>query len=134
MINRQVIVSESWNPFEIFLLIACVLGGVAGILRPDESSAVVEEALPRTIALVWYSGLTTGAVISLLGALKNIFIERIGVTLLAGMSLGYACIVIISSPRPLAFGSIITASFSISCVLRSIQLTGILRRRNTDES
>lgn len=127
--RRIFVLTESWNPFEIFLLVACILSGFTGIFAPEKASAAVQEILDsRVLQMVYYVGLAVGGCIALYGFVRNLFIERIGITLISGIILGYLLIILSTSPRSLAQALFMTFAFFAACVVRIIQITRLLKR------
>lgn len=130
--HKPFLVSNNRNPFEIFLLVACVFGGVGGFIDPSRASSVILEAVPRYILIIWYLAIAIGGTITLVGLLGKklifLFLERLGLVLLTGFSLGYSIILLTHINRPLALSALITLSFSIACLVRLIQVSRELQR------
>lgn len=126
--RRVFVLIESYNVFEIFLLLGAIISGASGVFFPERASGALE-VLPRYVQLIWYISLVAGGLIALYGCIKNIFIERIGITLLMSISFGYVVVVLSAvSNRPLAVGLITTLSFSVACGIRVLQINRILKR------
>jgi hypothetical protein len=125
------VISSRRNPFELFLLAACLLSGVSGVIDPYRGSQAVVDALPLWELYVWYSGLAIGSLIALLGALRrrmlDLYIERMGLSLLTGLTLGYAVALVSQANRPLALPVVVTISFCVACYVRLRQINSELR-------
>ena len=116
------------NPFQVFMMLACILSGFFGLFTPGESSSAIQRLLPETIQVIWYVGLLLGGILGLYGLVRNMFIERISMTLLAGISIGYAFILFEISPRILTFSVFVIIFFSIACIVRIFQIRRLLKR------
>lgn len=125
-IRRIFVFHETWNPFQIFLMIACITSGLGGIIAPEKSSSVIAEILSRPFQIMWYTGLIIGGLVSIYGSFRNPFVERIGNTVLMGITAGYVIIVVGQTQRPLTVPLVITISFSLACVLRILQINRLL--------
>jgi hypothetical protein len=112
------------------MMISCILSGSVGIFVPTSASAAVAHTLPRIVQLVWYGGLVAGGLLALYGEFRNLFIERLAVTMLTGIVIGYQVVIISVSPRPFTFASITTFAFSVACIWRIVQINRILKRES----
>jgi ABC-type microcin C transport system permease subunit YejE len=110
------------------MMVACILSGLSGLFAPSESSAAIQRLLPKAVELGWYLGLIIGGVIGLYGLVKNLLVERIGMTILTSISFGYLLVLINVSPRLLTFSLFIILFFSLACLIRIIQVNRLLKR------
>lgn len=125
------VVASGRNPFSLFLLIALVVAGVSGLWDPAQASAAVAHLLPHWELSIWYGGLVVSAGIALAGILsKNVtalLVERVGLTVLCVLTLGYcAAVVVAGSAGNVA--ALIAAGLAVACCSRVIQISRDLRR------
>lgn len=129
--QRLVFVSASRSPFEIFMLFACILSGIAGLINPHRVS-VIASVLPLWELYIWNAGIITGGFVALIGVWKSsfasLYVERIGLTLLVGLSFMYVVAIIALSGFTFGLAVMMTAAFSIACVFRLRQIIVDLRR------
>ncbi len=131
--NKQQIfvLIESRNPFQVFMFIACIFSGLSGLFIPNRFSSSFQSTLPHSIQLIWYTGLIVGGVVAFYGTLRNIFIERIGITILTGIILGFTIVIISHASRFLNASFFLTIAFLIACVIRIIQITRYIKKGPT---
>lgn len=125
-IMKRIIQVESWNPFETYLLVVSFIAGLAGLFFRGETSSVVANILPYWVLWVWYTGLTLGSLLGIVGVhvrfIYKLQVEMIGISILGSVSLGYALAVSIGGGRAFVYSVILVAFFSFACIARSIQL------------
>lgn len=133
---KAVILPPGWNPFQTFLMTAAVMGGISGLFARNETSQVAARILPYWILCIWYTGLVIGGILSLIGMFVNIknrlLVKIAGISLLGGVGTGYTTLIGIAGGRYFTYTVLITAAFSLACIIRVIQLTKILH--NPDKS
>ncbi len=117
--------------FEIYLLGACVLVGLSGIVVPAARSRSLVATFPPVAQLGWYVGILLGGALGILGIVRGcaigLLIERAAMIMLAGMcaSFGIASVAFVG---PVAItGSIMLWGFVAPCVARAVQITSDLR-------
>jgi hypothetical protein len=124
------------NPFQLYLLAACVLSGLAGLFAPASESAVVARSLPGWAVMAWYSALVAGATVSIVGVLTrgvgSLLIERVGLAMLAGFTMLYSGLVFVDAPRG-TFSALFLAAFAAACVGRFLQIGRDLKRAEAVE-
>jgi hypothetical protein len=128
----MILVSSGRHPLAIFLLVACVLTGVAGLLSPVSTSPTVAHLLAPWELEAWYSGLILSGGATLVGVmatgLSSLLIERVGLVVLASLSGMYAAAIAIQGHTPLTFAAAFTGAFALGCVGRVVQINGSLRK------
>lgn len=110
------------NPFQVWLLAACVLAGITGIIAPDEGS--VARQLSGGMQLYWYLSLLIGSAIALAGMwwrdpLTGVLIERAGLVILGPAALVYTAGILSFGLSP---GVLIVAAFALSIFVRIRQI------------
>lgn len=129
---KRIIQIDTWNPFETYLLVAAFVGGIAGLLYRDETSPTVASVLPDWVLCTWYAGLTLGALLGIVGVhvrfTYKLQVEMVGISILGGISLGYAVTISIGGGRAFAYSVILVVFFSFACISRLIQLFKKIRK------
>lgn len=132
MLQNGAILRSGRNPFEMFLLGACVLSGIVGVLAPAATEGAVARVLPPWAGSVWYAGLFVGAGISftgvLLRGLKSLLVERVGLLLLAGFFGVYAFAVFALAGWRGVFVSLFVAAFAVAATARFVQIGRDLKK------
>lgn len=123
-----VVVHSGRNPFQLWMLSACVLSGVVGLTGPGENSSAISRLLPGWETTAWYVGLAAFGLIGLFGAVRNnLLIERVGMAGLSTLALLYAVgVVAVAGTRGL-FAALLIAAFAAACVTRFLQINRDLR-------
>lgn len=128
---RIPVISSRRNPFEIFLLAACLLSGVAGLIDPARGSQAVVNTIPSWELYIWYAGLAVGSLITLWGALGrrviHLYLERMGLSLLTGLTFGYVIALMSHISKPLALPTVVTMFFCVACFVRLRQINAELK-------
>jgi len=126
------LVRSGRNPFEVLLLVACAMAGVIGLVAPNASANAITAALPHWEVLCWYSGLLAGGVISLAGVfargVTSLFVERVGIILLACLMLAYALALFAQVGIRGVLPASITGLFAVACAVRFVYITTDLKR------
>lgn len=122
----MIILRSGRSPFELYLLAACVLSGLSGLIAPSSLSLAVAQLLPTWVVTAWCAGLVIGGSISILGVLRrglqSLLIERVGLIALTGLTLLYSVsIVTLAGPRA-TFAALFVAAFGAACVARFWQI------------
>lgn len=96
------------NPFELWVVITCMLTGLVALLPVGERNGVVDRYLPA-MALPWYVGLILGGLIAALSVvrrvrtvrdvLRSLALERIGLLIICGLMSGYGGALMVTTPR-----------------------------------
>jgi len=127
----MVILRSGRSPFEIFMLAACVLAGIAGLITPRASSNAISMLLPDWQLIAWYWGLVVSGSIGLLGIAGKrataLLVERIGLATLSCLTLAYSIAVVDAAGLRGAFAAGITAAFAVACVGRCWQIGADLK-------
>lgn len=128
----KILVLSSRSPFELFMLVACILSGITGMFDPVGVSPAAARVLAPWLLYGWYGGLTLGGTIALYGllckTLVSLAVERVGLIVLAAMSTLYATSILVGDPITLAFAASFVVSFGFACVWRVRQIAQELRR------
>lgn len=131
------VVHTSRSPFEVFLVGAFVLAGIAGLISPHHSSSAVSQLLPLWGQYIWYAGLLASGLLSSVGVFTNyvwsLYAERGGLTMLGGLCLAYTASVIGFAGPIAAFAGVLVFGLGIACFVRSRQITKDIRRVSEDE-
>ncbi|MGH7743614.1 MAG: hypothetical protein ACREQ5_02160 [Candidatus Dormibacteria bacterium] len=120
------------NPFELWLLVACVLSGLGGLIDVSHTRVM----LPGWEQYAWNSGLLICGVIGLRGAflrrITGLVMERAALVTLALLCFAYS-IAIVNITTVYAFGAVVIATFGVACLWRVIQITADLRRVDRED-
>lgn len=116
--------------FEVYLLGACVLVGLSGIVVPAARARSLVATFPPVAQLGWYVGILLGGVLGILGIVRGcargLLIERAALIVLAGMCASFG-IASVAFAGPVAItGSIMLWGFVAPCVARAVQITSDL--------
>ena len=120
------------NPFAIFLLIACLLTGISGLISPEGTSPIVAHLLAAWELKAWYSGLTLSGAATLIGlfskGLTSLSVERVGLIFLGTISTMYSIAVAMQGGAALSFSSAFVGAFAIACMARVWQIGRDLKK------
>lgn len=124
----MVVVHSGRNPFQLWMLAACVLSGVAGLVTPGASRSAINALLPGWETEAWYICLAVFGLIALYGSIRNsLLVERVGVATLSMVAVLYAVAVVAAAgPRGLFVG-LLVAAFACACATRFLQINRDLR-------
>lgn len=132
----MIILRSGRSPFELYLLAACVLSGLSGLVAPASSAGAVSRLLPHWIVIIWSSGLVIGGSVSITGVLlrgvRSLLVERIGLIALAGFAVTYSAAAIAVAGLAATFASLFVAAFGAACVGRFWQIGRDLKRAEAD--
>lgn len=129
--SRNSAVRLARNPFETWVVVACVLVGVIALLPFNSPrSSVVDRYLPGFMVLPWYVGLLACGGITLVGiafpvrtvraAIWALGLERFGLIVLAGLLGGYGAAIEFVAPR--TNSGLLTIGLAVACVGRFRQV------------
>jgi hypothetical protein len=94
---------SSRNPFQLWVLAACVISGVIGLLPLGARTGTIDRLLPTLAALLWYGGLLASSAVCLAGAVIRhplcLLVERVGMVLLGGLLAGYGGAVLLTAAK-----------------------------------
>lgn len=130
MAERPILIlSARHRPIETSFLIASLLLGVFGLIRPAATVRELDQVLG--FGWLWYVGITVGALIGLsslfLQMPSNLIWERIGLVTISTFFLGYSFAATTFFGLAGFHGSILIITFGIGALLRAWQITRDLR-------
>jgi hypothetical protein len=119
------------NPFEVYLLGACIVQGYAVLTRVAQPRSL-QDLLPPWLRLVWGALLLVGGVLSVGGLywidpLTGIEVKRVGLVCAGGGTLAYGLALIALGPVGFV-GAATCIAFSIACVVRVRQVSRALNQ------
>lgn len=118
------------NPFQVFILVACVISGATTLCGYAEPSSV-QSTVPQAVLILWAVALAFGGAIALIGVAirppAGLLVERIGMVLLAGPALSYAGALLYVGERRAVVSGAVVAAFGIAAVWRAVHITVDLR-------
>jgi hypothetical protein len=133
---KSLTVTSGRHPFEILMLVAAFIAGVAYMLRLG-SPGTAEQLIPGSAVWAWYLTLAVGAGVALIGVhipqgtlqglVRSLFVERAGLALLGASCAIYELALILFSqhtPGTLA----VIGGFAVACLFRFVQIVRDLRR------
>lgn len=117
------------NPFQLWMLSACVLSGIVGLLTPGaNTNSAINRLLPGWETEAWYISLALFGLIGLIGSARNnLLVERVGMAALSAVALLYAIGVVAAAGTRGAFAALLVAAFAAACVTRYVQINRDLR-------
>lgn len=90
------------DPFQLWVLAACFLSGVVGLLRAGVRTGTIDRLLPAFAANLWFVGLLVSASVCLAALVipvpYGLLVERIGLLLLGSLLVGYGFALLLSVP------------------------------------
>lgn len=130
-LDTQRDVTARRNPFELWIVLACILTGTIALLPLDtERNGVIDRHLP-TLAIPWYVGLLLAGCLTLVGTrwrvrtvsgvLRALAWERVGLIILTGLMLGYGGAVAVITPQ--APAGFLMIGLGVASVVRVRQIT-----------
>lgn len=132
ILKNGAILRSGRNPLALFLLGACILNGIVGVLAPEATAGAVARVLPAWATTLWYWGLLISAGVSgtgiLLRGLKSLLVERAGLLLLALLLGVYSVAVLVVAEWKGLFVSVLVAAFAGAAVARFAQIQRDLRK------
>ncbi len=132
MTTRRPRLTGPVNPIQTFLLAAAALSGASyllGITKPGS----VELILSPSMRAAWALLLTFGGTVALAGQywpgrpFTSVTMERLGLAACAGGTFAYGVGLILVFPRSGGGVAVTNMAFAAACVIRSYQLTRLLR-------
>lgn len=127
-----ILVRSGRNPFEVWLLVACVVVGIVGLVQPSSTSNAITSLLPGWEVVTWYAGLAGGGAVSLFGVfgsgLTALLVERVGLIILTCLTLAYSIAVVTQIGFRGALPALFTGLFAVACAVRFVHITTDLKR------
>lgn len=127
------IIHSGRNPDAIFLLSACVLTGVSGLISPQQTSPAVAHVLSPWQLVAWYAGLALSAAGTLtalsLRGLTSLLAERVTRVVLISVTAMYTVAVIQRGGSPaLTLAATATGGLCIASAFRIWQISHDLKK------
>lgn len=126
-----VTISSSRSPFELYMLVACIVSGAAGLVNPERSSPGIAQVLPLWELYSWYGGLILGGVVGSLAlfskTLMSLYTERIALTLIMGLCAAYGIALMAGGGYRFALAVLFVVAFGVACAFRLKQIGRDLR-------
>lgn len=133
---KSLTVTSGRHPFEILMLVAAFIAGIAYILRLG-GRGVPEQLIPGSAVWAWYLCLAVGAGVALIGVylpqttivglFKSLIVERAGLLLLgASCALYELALILFSTHTPGTLAVI--GGFGLACLFRFGQAVRDIRR------
>lgn len=130
---RPVVITSGRHPFEVMVLVAAMVCGVA-LAVTGISTKATEAAMPGWVQIAWNFMLITGGSIGLLGIFSTArLIVRLGIEAAGVVVLGSACVMYaiaifaVSGANGVPAGSFVTA-IGIASLIRAWQIMHDIRR------
>ena len=116
--SRPLVLAHGRSPFQVLLMVACVISGVAGLLPHDASGAI--DLLAEGYVVAWYLGLIAGGIAALAALVLKIptslLVERAALCLLAGLFLAYGSgLYLLLGMAQVRTGGVIIVTFGVAC-------------------
>lgn len=132
-----VIIRDGRHPLVVTIMVACVLSGVLGLIRPSSPQLVIDRFVPAPWRGTYYLLLGVAGLIALVGVwlpdLRDRLIwERIGLWFFSGAVLIYPLAIYTVSLGSVGFGGMISCLLGVGGIWRMITLTRQLRRWRRD--
>jgi hypothetical protein len=119
-------VHDSRTPHKVFLLIACVLAGVSGVITHHARGPSIADSFPGYVQIVWYAGLTIGSGLCLAGiihrGLTGAMIEQAGMFMLTGLMTSFAAAAVAHSGTQAIPTALIITGFGVANAVRAHQI------------
>lgn len=120
------IIHSGRNPYAIFLLLACALTGVAGLISPQQTSPAVAHVLLPWELEAWYGGLVVSSGAALAGllwrGLTSLLVERAALAVLGSLTAMYSVAVVVRGGVTLSLAATVTAGLCVASVARIWQI------------
>lgn len=128
---RALVLRTGRSPFQVLLMVACLISGVSGLF-PHEQRGVIDQ-LAEGAAGAWYTGLIVGGSVVLVGVCMRVptslLVERVGLLLLTGLFLAYGVgVYLLLGNDQVRVGGVITIACGVACGVRAWQIGRDLSR------
>lgn len=122
-------VPPSRHPFQVWSMIACVLGGAGNLV---DSKSVINALMPTALVTVWALSLMMAGVLALVGAflpdrILGLLTERIGLSTLFITAIAYGAGIVTIAGQAAAVSGSLTISVGIAAGWRVIHVNRELR-------
>ncbi len=128
----MLIIRSGRNPDAIFLLSACVLTGIAGLVSPQQTSPAVAHVLAPWQLAAWYAGLALSAAGTLAAlALRgpaSLTVERVTRVVLISITAMYTIAVIQRGGVALSLAATVTGGLCVASLVRIWQISRDLKK------
>jgi hypothetical protein len=108
------------SPFQIFILLLCILAGYNFVVN-GEGSDIIKESMKEFYVKSWGTALIIGAILSLLGSMwrgkldTGLLIERSGLYAMGGMAIIYGVLILLFAGTDASLAALTTAGFGGFC-------------------
>ena len=113
--------------FELYLLAACALIGIAGLLLPAARAKSIVGAFPPWAQIAWYAGISIAGMLAGAGIIRgDVFgslVERGSLIVIAGMCASFGIASMAYAGQSSLTGSMMLFGFAVPCVVRARQIT-----------
>jgi hypothetical protein len=108
------------------MLVACIVSGAAGLINPERSSPGIAQVLPLWELYFWYGGIIAGGLVGTLATLSktltSLYVERIALTLIAGLCAAYGIALMAGGGYRFALAVLFVVAFGVACAFRLKQI------------
>lgn len=129
--DRLVVLPDRHNPFQIFMLGACVVTGLVRLFQMPQHEGAVS-GLPHGVLVTWYLFLLLGGVIGLLSMvtrdeITGYLIERAAMWLLASATGFYIASYLAKMGVTGSFSLIFVGAFGLACLWRAWRIGRVFK-------
>lgn len=129
---KPLIIASGRQPFEVLLLLACVLTAGLGLAVPGAGSTTIDAFIPMPWNTVFYVALGASATVGLIGVSLQVpvslLVERIGLLFLSGLLIAYGIALYALYGAAVGASGAIIVAFGTAALTRSVQITMDLRK------
>lgn len=127
---RPLVITSGRQPFEVMLLVACVLSGIAGLF--GAGSRTIEAVVTPPWALMFHGVLAAAATLTLAGIFLhlplNLLIERAGLLIMSWLLLTYTAALYGLAARQVGVAGAVIGAFGVASVVRAWQISRDLNK------
>lgn len=121
---------SSRHPFEIFMLVVCVVVGLP-ILFGNPPPPSVDALMPLWARIIWSVLVAGGALTALIGValpqrLAGVFVEQVGLVAVGVGTVVYALCSFVYNDIQLALPAAMILAFGVACLWRWVQLERLI--------
>jgi hypothetical protein len=128
--RKPLLVQSGRQPFEVVILVTCVLSGLVGLLTNEYPAPV--KLILHSFTWAYGASLSAGAVIALIGIyikpVASLLVERVGMAWLGSIFFAYAVAVTVQPQGRGLTGAILLFGLGLATIARAITITRDLRK------